>query len=111
MLTIAPIGAGGRGADYLINGVGREDEALREIGDAQVAAYFDAATRTGEPAGRWLGSEAQARGLAESEVTREQLRRLFGDGRDPETGELLGRPPRQYRSVAERVEAAEARAV
>lgn len=110
VLTIARIAAGGRGASYLINSVGREAEHMADLDDARVVAYFHAAVVTGEPAGRWLGREAAARGMAGEIVTREELSRLFGDGRDPQTGELLGAAPRTFRPLAERLAALEERA-
>ena len=45
----------------------------------------------GEEPGRWLGRGGQALGLA-GEVTPEQMAKLFGEGRHPETGVALGRP-------------------
>lgn len=67
-------------------GVGREDYYLREVaGDRE--AYLSG---HGEAPGYWLGSAApKAFGLS-GEVAAEQFRRVFV-GRDPRTGELLGR--------------------
>jgi len=102
VLTITPIAAG-RGTDYLINSVGRENELVGEIDDAKVAAYFDAATRAGDPAGVWIGTTAQEWGILGEEVDREQLRRLFGSGHHPVSDQRLGKEPRHFRSLAERL--------
>ena len=104
------------GADawrYLMESVtdGRGD--LRE--PAAITRYFADA---GTPPGRWFGSGlaglAGGAGLSPGAlVTGEQMELLFGQGRDPVTGEKLGRgfrAPRSYRDrVAARVRALPAR--
>ena len=94
------------GADawqYLMESVtdGRGD--LRE--SAAITRYF---TDAGTPPGRWLGSGlaglAGGTGLAPGAlVTGEQMELLFGQGRDPVTGEKLGRGFRAPRSYRDRV--------
>ncbi len=44
-----------------------------------------------EEPGRWVGRGAKALGLSDA-VDPEEMSRLFGQGRHPETGEALGRP-------------------
>ena len=44
-----------------------------------------------EEPGRWVGRGAEALGLS-GPVGPEEMSRLFGQGRHPETGEALGRP-------------------
>jgi conjugative relaxase-like TrwC/TraI family protein len=100
------------GADawrYLMESVTDGQGDLRE--PAGITRYFTAA---GTPPGRWLGSGlaglADGAGLAPGAlVTGEQMELLFGRGRDPATGERLGRgfrAPRPYRErVATRIRA------
>src|SRR2546425_610901 len=53
----------------------------------------------GEEPGVWMGTGAEAIGLS-GRVDREQLRLLFGEARDPATGEPLGAPFRGDHPVA-----------
>ncbi|GAB3153067.1 hypothetical protein GCM10027058_21020 [Microbacterium neimengense] len=63
----------------------------------------------GTPPGRWLGAGIATLGGARisvgDQVSEPQLQPLGGVGRDPVTGEPLGRAYPEYRSVAERIEA------
>ena len=98
------------GADawrYLMESVTDGQGDLRE--SAAITRYFADA---GTPPGRWLGSGlarlAAGAGLRPGAgVTGEQMQLLFGQGRDPVTGEKLGcgfRAPRPYRErVAARI--------
>ncbi|MGH8907863.1 MAG: relaxase domain-containing protein [Egibacteraceae bacterium] len=67
-------------------GVGREDYYLREIADDE-EVYL---TGHGEAPGRWYGRAAGEAFDLSGEVTAEQFKAMF-TGRDPVTGELLGR--------------------
>jgi conjugative relaxase-like TrwC/TraI family protein len=96
------------GADawrYLMDSVTDGQGDLRE--PAAITRYF---TDAGTPPGRWLGAGlaglAAGAGLRPgSPVTGEQMELLFGRGRDPVTGERLGRGFRAPRSYRERVAA------
>src|SRR5918995_1229509 len=95
---------------YLMESVTDGQGDLRE--PAAITRYF---TDAGTPPGRWLGSGlaglAAGAGLpVGAPVTGEQMALLFGQGRDPVTGEKLGRGFRTPRSYRERV-AARVRAV
>ncbi|WP_370325523.1 MobF family relaxase [Euzebya sp.] len=92
----------GAGYRYLLDSVAVGD-AAREPGRG-LADYYSV---EGCPPGRWLGSGLPA--LASGElragdvVTEEQVARLLGQGRDPLTGDPLGRAYPQYRSRTERI--------
>jgi conjugative relaxase-like TrwC/TraI family protein len=90
---------------YLMESVTDGQGDLRE--PAAVTRYF---TDAGTPPGRWVGSGlaglAAGAGLPTgSPVTGEQMELLFGRGRDPVSGEKLGRGFRAPRSYRERVAA------
>ena len=90
----------GRGYDYLLKSVVRGD---RSMGAATpLTRYY---TEEGTPPGRWLGSGLHALGNGEirrgDEVTPQQLALLLGTGRDPVTGEPLGRGFPDYDGVKE----------
>ena len=92
----------GRGYDYLLKSVVRGD---RSMGAATpLTRYY---TEEGTPPGRWLGSGLHALGNGEirrgDEVTPQQLALLLGTGRDPVTGEPLGRGFPDYDGVKVRV--------
>lgn len=93
----------GHGYQYLLRSVARAD------GDLAVNPLTRYYTQPGTPPGRWLG-----RGVAHlgsntrrttegDQVTDEQLARLLGQGRDPITGEPLGRPYQHFPTVPERI--------
>ncbi len=92
----------GAGYRYLLDSVAVGD-AAREPGRG-LADYY---TAEGCPPGRWLGSGLPTLGSGQLRtgdvVTEEQVARLLGQGRDPLTGEPLGRAYPQYRSRAERI--------
>jgi conjugative relaxase-like TrwC/TraI family protein len=90
---------------YLMESVTDGQGDLREA-DAITRYYLDAGT----PPGRWLGTGLggldRGRGLAPgSQVSGGQMERLFGQGRDPVTGEKLGRGFRKIPSYSDRVAA------
>ncbi|WP_372530549.1 relaxase domain-containing protein, partial [Euzebya sp.] len=92
----------GAGYRYLLNSVAVGD-AVREPGRGLVDYY----TVEGCPPGRWLGSGLPGLGSGQLQagavVTEEQVARLLGHGRDPLTGDPLGRAYPQYRTRAERI--------
>lgn len=96
MLTIGRIFAGD-GWRYLWDQVARggEDYYLLDVG-------------RGESPGRWGGSAAKAELGLSGGVDEEQMRRTFGRLVHPVTEEPLGRPPRSFKPVAERLAAARA---
>jgi len=62
----------------------------------------------GTPPGFWIGSGVNGLGHGELEpgadVTEEQLRLLLGSGRDPVTGNPLGKPWLKFKGAAERID-------
>ncbi|WP_017792474.1 MobF family relaxase [Leucobacter salsicius] len=95
--------SGGDGYKYLLRTVAAGD-GDRDLSNP-LTRYYNA---DGTPPGRWMGSGLTALGggqLYEGEkVTEAQLQLLIGMGRDPLTGDPLGRAYPAYRSVADRVE-------
>jgi hypothetical protein len=64
--------------------------------ERSTGGYYINAAQAGEAPGRWLGKGAEALGLAPGrEVELEPFTAVYGQ-RDPETGEQLGRAPRNY---------------
>jgi conjugative relaxase-like TrwC/TraI family protein len=94
----------GDGYKYLLRTVAASD------GDRSLSTpltrYYNA---DGTPPGRWLGAGVATLGdgriSAGDHVSEAQLQLLVGMGRDPITGEPLGRAYPEYRTVAERIEA------
>src|SRR6202023_946375 len=71
--------------------------------------YYSADVARGEAAGRGGGRAAEAElGLAGA-VTEDQMERVFGLLMHPTDNEALGQGQRQYRSMAQRLEAARQR--
>ena len=92
----------GAGYQYLLKHTASGD-CDRSVG-SDLGAYY---TASGNPPGRWYGqglTGLEAGGPeAESEVTEPQMANLFGAGKDPSTGQPLGRPYPTYAPVADRI--------
>lgn len=91
MLSIAE----GRDAGYLTKQVAVGGENY----------YLKAIDQQGEPAGLWMGRGAADLGLS-GEVDPKAMETLYGEWRNPETGEQLGRAPMAFKPLEERLEAA-----
>ena len=64
----------------------------RQVAPGDVTSLADYYTAKGESPGRWWGAGLTGMGLVEGQpVTEEQMKRLFGAGLNPVTGEKLGR--------------------
>ena len=99
MLSIGRISADGGGAPgwrYLWEQVsqGAED-------------YYSADVARGEAPGRWGGTAAEAELGLTGVVTEEQMERVFGRLMHPTRNQVLGRGSTRFRSVADRLAAAE----
>jgi len=79
-------GSGGVVADIAKLSVGREEYYTREL----ATDHEQYLSGHGESPGRWYGAGATTLGL-QGEASPANFRRMF-EGRDPTTGELLGRP-------------------
>ncbi|CUR58092.1 TraA-like transfer protein [metagenome] len=91
----------GEGYRYLLKGVATGDRDRKDPNP--LVGYY---TEDGNPPGRWLGSGLHALGGGEikrwDEVTPQQLALLLGMGRDPVTGDRLGRAFPEYAKVSAR---------
>jgi conjugative relaxase-like TrwC/TraI family protein len=101
-MSIRKVSAG-HGYAYVLKSVVNAD-GDRTAPDQVTRYYLEAGT----PPGFWLGKGVAYLGHGElapgQTVTATQLKRLIGAGRDPVTGDPLGRDFQQYKSVAERIE-------
>ncbi|GAB4005264.1 MobF family relaxase [Nocardioides ultimimeridianus] len=92
----------GRGYQYLLRSVAAGD-GNRPLSTPLTRYYSE----VGTPAGRWMGSGLNAFGggqlLAGLTVTEDQVALLIGMGRDPITGEQLGRAFPTYKRLADRI--------
>ena len=92
----------GDGYKYLLRTVAAGD-GDRSLSTPLTRYYAEAGT----PPGRWLGSGVTALGNGEltpgAQVSEAQLQLLVGMGRDPITGDPLGRAYPVYSSAAERI--------
>ncbi|MEU4454748.1 MobF family relaxase [Nocardioides sp. NPDC023903] len=93
----------GDGYKYLLRSVAAGD-GNRSLSTPLTRYYAE----VGTPPGRWLGSGLPAVGgaqaVAGAQVTEAQLGLLVGLGRDPVTGEPLGRAYPEYKPTRERVD-------
>ncbi|WP_460753896.1 MobF family relaxase [Myceligenerans cantabricum] len=96
----------GSGYKYLLCSVVQGDGDLTAV-DALTRYYAN----PGTPPGRWLGKGVAQLGAdgarvgVGDQVTEQQLARLLGTGRDPVTGQSLGRAYQQFATVPERIAA------
>ena len=94
----------GSGYQYLLRSVAVGDGA--RVLSTPLTRYY---SEVGTPPGRWLGSGVRAFGTGQlaagMRVTEEQLALLIGMGRDPITGEPLGRAYPTYQRLADRIDA------
>src|SRR5690625_1485322 len=92
----------GDGYKYLLRTVAAGD-GDRDL-STPLTRYYSA---DGTPPGRWMGSGIAALGIGQlalgDEVSEAQLQLLIGMGRDPITGEPLGRAYPRYKPKAERI--------
>src|SRR5689334_16985665 len=101
VLRITPVSAGTAGVDYLLGQSGCEHERAKAVEAPERAGdstgyYLNA---EGEPVGRWLGRGLDVVGAEAGQAVDEAtVRAVFGRLEHPETGEALGRPPRQFKS-------------
>lgn len=107
MLRITPVGA--NAVDYLVKGSGcAEHERSPEPGvEHDSTDYYLFATAHGEAPGRWMGKGLSMFGVTEGErVDEDMVRKIFGELKDPETDEHLGRAPMSFKKFDERLAAA-----
>jgi conjugative relaxase-like TrwC/TraI family protein len=101
-MSIRKVSAG-HGYAYVLKSVVNAD-GDRTAPDQVTRYYLEAGT----PPGFWLGEGVAYLGDGElapgQTVTATQLKRLIGSGRDPVSGDPLGRDFQLYKSVAERIE-------
>ena len=93
----------GSGYQYLLRSVAAGDG--RRALSTPLTRYY---SEVGTPPGRWMGSGLKALGGGRlrpgMQVTEEQLALLIGMGRDPVTGDQLGRAYPAYEPLATRIE-------
>lgn len=93
----------GSGYQYLLRSVAAGDG--QRAMSTPLTRYY---SEVGTPPGRWLGFSVGAFGAGQirpgMQVTEEQLALLVGMGRDPVTGEQLGRAYPSYKRLADRIE-------
>jgi conjugative relaxase-like TrwC/TraI family protein len=92
----------GSGYQYMLRSVAAGD-GNRALSTPLTRYYSE----VGTPPGRWLGSGVGAFGAGQikpgMEVTEDQLALLIGMGRDPVTGQQLGRAYPTYKRLADRI--------
>jgi conjugative relaxase-like TrwC/TraI family protein len=93
----------GSGYQYLLRSVAAGD-GHRALSTPLTRYYSE----VGTPPGRWLGTGVGAFGAGQirpgMQVTEEQLALLIGMGRDPITGEQLGRAYPSYKRLSDRIQ-------
>ncbi|MBG0567523.1 MobF family relaxase [Actinoplanes aureus] len=97
MLTVTRI-APGAGIAYLTRQVATGRHDFRPAEPHSVVAYHADPTAHGEAPGWWAGQSNALFGVR-GEVTEQQLQRLLAEGKNPVTGEQLGRLWRQYQAM------------
>ena len=92
----------GSGYQYLLRSVAAGDG--NRVLSTPLTRYY---SEVGTPPGRWLGSGVTAFGAGRlrpgMQVSEEQLALLVGMGRDPVTGEQLGRAYPSYKRLSDRI--------
>lgn len=121
VLSVTPVSAGEQGVEYLLAESGCDEPQTQAVdGELEQAEagpasgeggagpeYFLSGERHGERAGVWVGSGLADLGVnAGDRVDADTMRAVFGRLVNPQTGELLGRAPRKFRSPTERLAAA-----
>src|SRR4051812_7951301 len=117
MLSITAVSAGA--IDYLLKGSGcaAHDHSPAVEDGAEAArpgAEYLLSSASKEPAGVWSGTGLSMVGMVAGEAAREvDVRAVFGQLRHPsstvEDPVFLGRPPRTFASIEERITRAQAR--
>jgi conjugative relaxase-like TrwC/TraI family protein len=97
MLTVTRI-APGAGITYLTRQVATGRHDFRPAQPHSVVAYHADPTAHGEAPGWWAGQSNALFGV-HGDVTEQQLQRLLAEGKNPVTGEQLGRLWRQYQPM------------
>src|SRR5687767_11168268 len=102
MLRITAVSAGA--VEYLLRGSGcaEHEHATTRGLEAEKApdapGYFLSAQEHGEAPGRWFGGGLEMVGVeAGTAATADDVRKVFGELKHPDTDEFLGRPPRQFK--------------
>lgn len=101
MLRITAVSAGA--VDYLLRGsnCAEHRHAPERNQDRQMdgPGYFLSASEHGEAPGIWGGSGLSMLGMERgTAVTEDDVRSVFGELKNPDTGDYLGRAPRTYKS-------------
>jgi conjugative relaxase-like TrwC/TraI family protein len=97
MLTVTRI-APGAGITYLTRQVATGRHDFRPAQPHSVVAYHADPAAHGEAPGWWAGQSNALFGV-QGDVTEQQLQRLLAEGKNPVTGEQLGRLWRQYQPM------------
>ena len=97
MLTVTRI-APGAGIAYLTRQVATGRHDFRPAQPNSVVAYHADPRARGEAPGWWAGQSAALFGVR-GEVTEQHLKRLLAEGKNPVTGEQLGRLWRQFQPM------------
>jgi conjugative relaxase-like TrwC/TraI family protein len=94
MLTVTRISPG-HGITYLTSQVATGAHDFRPAVRSEAVAYHADPQAHGEAPGWWAGQAQQMFGMR-GEVTEQQMLKLIGEGKHPETGEQLGRLWRRF---------------
>lgn len=111
MLRITAVSAGA--VEYLLKGSGcAEHEHATERGqeperDVDAAGYYLSAVQHGEAPGRWYGNGLEFLGVKSgTDATADDVRKIFGELRHPDTDEFLGRRAMNFKDYETRLAAA-----